>query len=194
MNIIGGGGLSRQIKDVVNSFNTYSISYGGRVEAWSVQEHEDESRPYIIGFASLTNPEYRELQYECLVEQGKGIGTIISPKATVSPDVNIFPGTVILHNAFIGPGVKLEENVLVGTGAIVEHDSAIEAHSIVLTGAIINGGCVVGRNCMIGSGAILLHNITIANNVIVGAGTIVNKNITEPGTYVGCPARRIQSE
>lgn len=193
MNIVGDGGLSRQILDVIDTFHTYSITYGGKVRGWITSEYEDEDAPYVIGFASLEDGKWREEEFDKLVTADRCIGTIISPRAQVSSNTSsIKSGTVILHNAFVGPGVKLEENVLIGTGAIVEHDSTIEAHTVVLTGAIINGGCLIGKRCMIGSGAIILQNITITDDVRVGAGAVVTSNLDVSGTYVGCPAERIK--
>jgi len=197
MNIIGNGSLAKQIKDVIDSFNTYSISCKGKIETVLGAEYlEDNDKrvndSYLIGFASLDNLFVREEVFEHLCKEGKQIGVIISPKATVSADAyHIGEGCVVLHNAFIGSKVFLEQNVLIGTGAIVEHDSCIGPHSVVLTGAIINGKCNIGQRCMIGSGAVIINNISICDDVKIGAGAVVTKHIDEPGTYVGIPARRL---
>jgi serine acetyltransferase len=44
----------------------------------------------------------------------------------------------------------------------------------------------------IGTNAAVLPGINICDNVIIGAGAVVNKDITDPGTYVGVPARKIK--
>ena len=176
MNLVGDGGLARQIRDVIDSFNCYSISCGGRVQ---------ESTAWLVAFASLDSLEKREEAYDLLQLEYKTIGTLISPKATVSPTARIEQGGVILHDVFIGPGASLDVNVLVGTRAVVEHGSLIGQHSVVLTGAIVNGGVNIGCRVMIGSGAIILQDVAICDDVKIGAGSIITKNITEPGVYVG---------
>lgn len=180
MRIIGDGGLATQIKDVIDSFNCYSISARGRVQ---------EAEITIIGFASLEHLEKRE---EAFNKYEKDIGTLIAPSATVSQDAYIDKGCVILHDAFVGPGTLLGLNVLVGTKAIIEHNSIIGNHSVVLTGAIVNGNCKIGRRCMIGSGAIIIQGIEICDDVKIGAGTVVIDNILESGIYVGNPSRRVK--
>lgn len=182
MNIVGCGGLAKQIEDVIKSFNTYSISCKGSVETID---------SCVIGFAALNDLEERQVQYNCLVAQGKKIGTIISPFAIVSQDAHILDGSVVLHRAFVGPSVLLRWNVLVATGAIVEHDTEVGPHSIILTGAIVNGNCNIGKRCMIGSGAIIINDINICDDVKIGAGAVVTKDITKSGTYVGCPAKKV---
>jgi len=195
MNIIGNGGLAKQIKDVVDSIHTYSISQKGKVTAllnagYLQDDDERVHNPYIIGFATLDNISEREVAYHILAnEEHRTIGTLISPYATVSQDAQIAEGGVVLHRAFIGPGASLDTNVLVGTGAIIEHDSLIGEHSVILTGAIVNGGCNIGCRCMIGSGAVIIHGINICDDVTIGAGAIVIEDITVPGTYVGNPCR-----
>ena len=187
MNLIGNGGLAKQIASVVDSFQTYSITYGGRITLTD----DDDSKPYIIAFASMNDLSDREWMYNKLVGEGKTIGSIVAPSAKVSPDIHLSRGAVILEGAYIGPGVHLDVKVLVGTRAIIEHDSNIGQHSIVLTGAIVNGGCNIGCRVMIGSGAVVINDITIVDDVTVGAGAVVVNDLIEPGTYVGCPARLI---
>ena len=34
--------------------------------------------------------------------------------------------------------------------------------------------------------------VTVCDDVVIGAGSVVTKDITEPGTYVGNPARRLR--
>lgn len=197
MNIIGNGGLSKQIVDVVNTFTTYSITHKGRIKPQlnalylsDVSSKINDS--YIIGFAALNNLEEREAVVQHLFNEGKKLDTIIAPSAIVSQDATIEPGAVILHKAFIGPGVLLDLNVLVGTGVIIEHDSMVGQHSVVLTGAIINGDCNIGCRNMIGSGAIIIQGIRTCDDVYIGAGAVVVKDILEPGTYIGNPAKKIK--
>ena len=176
MNLIGNGSLEGQIKDLLNSFNTYSISCKGPV---------NNSNAWLVGFACLNNLKVREDAYLTFLRQDKKIGTLISPKATISPTASIEQGSVILHDVFMGPKASLDVNVLLATRAVVEHDSHIGQHSVVLTGAIINGGCNIGCRVMVGSGAIILQGITVCDDVKIGAGAIITKDILEPGTYVG---------
>jgi UDP-perosamine 4-acetyltransferase len=59
-------------------------------------------------------------------------------------------------------------------------------------GVTISGGVTIGRFSMIGAGATVIEGRRIASECIVGAGAIVVHDLTEPGVYIGSPARRIR--
>ena len=52
----------------------------------------------------------------------------------------------------------------------------------------------LGDNVVIGANSVLVGPLDICDNVIIGAMSLVNRSITEPGTYVGVPAKRIRDE
>jgi acetyltransferase-like isoleucine patch superfamily enzyme len=49
----------------------------------------------------------------------------------------------------------------------------------------------IGNNVSIGSNATILP-VQICDGCVIGAGAVVTKNITEPGVYVGNPAKFIK--
>ncbi|ODT77408.1 MAG: hypothetical protein ABS76_26850 [Pelagibacterium sp. SCN 64-44] len=51
-----------------------------------------------------------------------------------------------------------------------------------------------GDNVVIGAGSVVIGPIDICDNVIIGSMSLVNKSISEPGLYVGVPARKIRDE
>ncbi|MDJ0978408.1 MAG: hypothetical protein QNI87_07715 [Erythrobacter sp.] len=52
----------------------------------------------------------------------------------------------------------------------------------------------LGDNVVIGANSVLVGPLDICDNVVIGAMSLVNRSITEPGTYVGVPAKRIRDE
>lgn len=123
---------------------------------------------------------------------GATFGTVIARDAYVSSTAYIGVGTVVLHRAIINAGAKVGAQCIINTGAIIEHDTVIEDFCHISTGAIVNGGAFVGDGCMVGSGAVIKHGVRICRNTVIGAGAIVVKDISEPGTYVGVPAKKIK--
>jgi serine acetyltransferase len=53
---------------------------------------------------------------------------------------------------------------------------------------------VLGDNVVIGANSVVLGPIDICDNVVVGALSLVNRSISEPGIYVGVPARKVSAD
>ncbi len=59
----------------------------------------------------------------------------------------------------------------------------------VAVGAHLCGTVTIGNATWIGAGATVSNNVNICGECTIGAGAVVVKDITEPGTYIGVPAR-----
>lgn len=117
---------------------------------------------------------------------------IVSPDAIVNEDVSVDDGAVIMDGAVVNYGTTLGLGAIVSTNSTVEHDAVIGSWSHIAPGATICGDVRVGDYSMVGAGATVIEGRKIAPCCIVGAGATVIKDLTEPGVYVGNPARRIR--
>ena len=118
--------------------------------------------------------------------------TAVHPSAVISPlDTEIAPGTVVMANAVVNPGARIGRHCIVNTCAVVEHDDRLEDFVHVSVGAKLAGTVQIGEGTWVGIGAAVSNNLRICGGCMIGAGAVVVKDITEPGTYVGVPARRI---
>ncbi len=118
--------------------------------------------------------------------------TAVHPSAVISDHSQIGPGTVIMPGAVINACAQIGAHCIINTGAIIEHDNRIEDYVHISPGAALGGTVIVGQGSHVGIGAAVKNNIQICSNCILGAGAVIVKNITEPGTYVGTPARKIK--
>ena len=117
--------------------------------------------------------------------------TAIHPTAVISSlDVSIGEGSVVMANTILNSCSTIGNHCIVNSGSIIEHDNFVDDFSHISVGVKFAGNVKIGKNCFIGIGAAVKENIEICNNCVVGAGVI--KNLTEPGTYVGLPAKKIK--
>jgi len=93
---------------------------------------------------------------------------------------SVFGSTIIKKNAQVFAKVNIGHNCIIGESTIV------------CPGTLLGGGTKVGKNCYIWQGVITRSNVSICDNVIIGAGSLVLSDITEPGVYVGSPAKYIK--
>ena len=144
-----------------------------------------------------------------------GIKNVVFGKnVKVVEPVNLY-GCNIGDSVFIGPFVEIQKDVVIGQGTKIQSHAFIcelvtigndcfIGHGVMFINDLFsNGGPAmgnkklwkstrIGNNVSIGSNATILP-IKICDRVVIGAGTVVTKNITQPGIYVGNPAKKIKS-
>ena len=117
-------------------------------------------------------------------------------------------------NSFIGPFVEIQKDAVVG------RNCKVQSHSFICSKVTVEDDCFIGHGVLftndkfmqgkpsydpedwqetrvgsgttIGSGATILP-VRISPNCVIGAGAVVTKDLTEPGVYVGNPARRLRN-
>lgn len=140
------------------------------------------------------------------VEFGEGC-TVVEP-------VNMYE-CFIGSNTFIGPFVEIQKGVKVGSRSKVQShsficelveigDDCFIGHGVMFINDLFSDGGPAGgdatkwksthiaNNVSIGSNATILP-VSICENVVIGAGSVVTKDITEPGIYIGNPAKFLRA-
>ena len=139
------------------------------------------------------------------VKFGKNV-TIVHPS-------NLY-GCTIGNDVFVGPFVEIQKDVTIGNRTKVQSHSFIcelvdigqdcfIGHGVMFINDLFSKGCpargdknlwkktTIGNNVSIGSHVTMLP-VKVCNDVVIGAGAVVTKDITQPGVYVGNPARLLK--
>lgn len=137
---------------------------------------------------------------------------VFGENVTVINPCNIY-GCEIGDNTFIGPFVEIQKNVKIGSSCKIQSHTFIcelvtigndcfIGHGVMFINDLFSEGgpargdktkwksTSIGNNVSIGSNATILP-ISICDNTVIGAGAVVTKNITEPGVYIGNPAKKL---
>lgn len=143
-------------------------------------------------FVGIGDPIIRgKLLEDYIYQKKRNVISLIHPSAVISETATLAKGVVIMAGAVVTL-CGIDVGVIVNTCSSVDHDCYIHSNSHVAVGAHLCGNVEVGKNCWIGAGATIVNNVNITDNVTIGAGAVVLNSITEPGTYVGVPAKRIK--
>lgn len=205
--VIGGGGHAKVIISILRKLKRYRIlGYTDLQDRGSVLEV-----PYLGADCELAALACRPQKLNAVLAVGQvGLGEkrhelwarlqsptlsfplIVSTGAIVNEGVSSGDGTVVMDGVVVNSGARIGCGAIVNTNATIEHDVVLEDWVHVAPGATISGGVTVGRFSMIGAGATVIQGIKIAAGCLVGAGATVVNDLTEPGVYVGTPARRIE--
>lgn len=203
--LVGGGGHCKSVIEAAESAG-YQIlgvldlpeEVGKEVLSTKVIGTDDDILAYVdkaefvitVGF--IKNPAIRIKLYNKIKEAGGKLATVIASTAYVSKYAEIGEGTVVLHKAFVNAGAKVGKNVILNTMTDVDHDAVIGDFTHLSVGVLVAGEAKVGDRCFCGIGSTIQHTRTVTSDVILGAGTIVVKDISEPGVYIGSPAKLLR--
>ncbi len=207
--IIGYGGLAREIAQYIQDINVVNPK-------WILQGYCGKSHDLLgtsIGKHNIIMDDDSLIHTQQLMNVviGSGFPNIISKiHESMSLNDNLSFANVIHPKAYIGSIIPSESGVIVCPGAVISIDVDIGRNNVfnwnctighdVITGDFcvfnpscnISGSTEIGSRVLVGTGAQVLQGLSICDDVIIGAGAVVTKDITEPGVYVGMPARRIK--
>ena len=151
------------------------------------------------------------MSHQPKIHQGGIVDVQFGPNVTVVSPVNLY-GCSIGEGTFIGPFVEIQRGAKIGSFCKIQSHSficdlveigdhcfishgAMFINDLFQTGAPAGGkrelwkSTVIGNHVCIGTNATILP-VRIVDHVVIGAGAVVTRDITEPGIYVGNPARK----
>jgi UDP-N-acetylbacillosamine N-acetyltransferase len=192
--VLGFGGHARSVADV-------ALSLG--IERLLFVDQAARSAEQFEGFAVVAElPAHLEPGWGVFPAQGRNLArraahvpvahqvSLVSPHATVGPGARVGHSVFIGHHAHVGPAARVGDGAIINTAAILEHEATLGAYAHLSVNAVVAGRTTIGADVFIGAGATVIDGLDIRDGVVVGAGATVVASITEPGTYVGSPARR----
>jgi sugar O-acyltransferase (sialic acid O-acetyltransferase NeuD family) len=205
--LVGGGGHARVVTSILRKLNRYrllgytdvknkgalsGVPYLGDDRELAALTIRPEKINVVLAVGQLGLGNHRCDLWARLRFPSLSFPFIASPDAIVNDEVLGGEAAVVMDGAVINSGAIIGMGAIVNTNSTIEHDVSLDEWVHVAPGATLCGGVTVGRFSMIGAGATVIEGIKIAPGCIVGAGTTVVGDLTEPGTYVGSPARRIR--
>ena len=121
----------------------------------------------------------------------KLLHTVISPCATVGQGVTVGPGGVIGHGCILTCDISIGKCAQLNIQTSLSHDVTVGDFFTSGPKTTLAGNVAIGHCVTLGASSTVLPGVSICDDVVVGAGAVVTKDISEPGTYVGVPAKRI---
>ena len=165
--------------------------------------YEGRLSSVLCPLSSMNESEFRTIAIVD-VEFGKNV-TVVQP-------VNLY-GCKIDDDSFVGPFVEIQKGVKIGKRCRVQShaficelvtigDDCFISHGAMFINDLFDSGgparkredwrnTSIGNRVSVGTNATILP-VTICDRAVVGAGAVVTKDITEPGIYVGNPARLLR--
>ena len=146
--------------------------------------------PELKALLLIDPPRLREKLFSQYSKDNKAV-TYIALELKYPDSVSIGKGSFIQEHCYLSQDVFIGIGYKINVGAYLHHNSKVGDFCTVAPKACILGGALIGDRVYVGAGAIILQNLSVVSDVIIGAGAVVTRNITEPGTYIGVPARNV---
>jgi sugar O-acyltransferase (sialic acid O-acetyltransferase NeuD family) len=164
-----------------------SARVGSKIHGFEVLgvDHGSSSRgSVVIGFSGD-----RLAHWSALAEQGWAAGSLIHPRAHVSPSAVVGEGSIIGPGAIVGAASQVGGHVLLGRGVLIGHHVRVDAGVTLNPGANIAGNAAIGQGATIGMGALISNGITVGAGATVASGAVVVKPVHPHTRVQGVPAR-----
>jgi sugar O-acyltransferase (sialic acid O-acetyltransferase NeuD family) len=142
-----------------------------------------------IGYKHLA---MRQQLFDALATQVP-FATFIHPAAYVDNSAAIAPGCFVSPGCVLDLNVRLGPNTFLYPGCVLAHDTAVVGHAFLAPAVRLAGHVVVGERCFLGIGTTVIDGLRLGSDIRTGGGATVVANLTEPGAYIGTPARKMPS-
>lgn len=195
--IIGAGGHGLVVADIAKQNGYQKIAFlddnKEKVYDYPIIGNSSEAVKYRDSdfFVAIGNNSVREHFVTALEEKDINVISLIHPSSIIAGDVVIGNGTVIMAGAVINCKSKIGKGVILNTGCTVDHENIIGDYVHLSPGCHTSGQVVIQKETWLGTGSIVINNIEICEGCTVGAGCVVISDLSQPGTYVGVPAKLI---
>lgn len=205
--IVGAGGFGRETKVLVDEINEAEPTWnflgyvddnpnvetkeGDKILGTSDYVLGLDPKPYVI--IPIANARVRMALAEKMEKGGVPFATLIHPNVKMKGNL-----CTVGEGSILCDGVKLAVNSHVGRHCILNmdcglgHDTVMDDFSSMMSQTITGGETYIGKGCYFGLRCTVINLLKITDFCTFGAGAVVVKNATEPGTYVGVPARLIK--
>lgn len=120
--------------------------------------------------------------------------TVASSRSWVASTAVVADGCILAPFAAVSSNARLGAHVLVNLHASVSHDAVIGEFVTLSPGARVGGRSRLGDGVFVGIGATVMNDVAVASGIIIGAGAVVVSDLTEPGVYIGVPAKRLRAQ
>lgn len=200
--LIGAGGHARTLINILE-LNQYEIM-GVYDDHYSEEMQGElvEGYPLIGGLDAIAEDQHliiakgNCLQLKTLSEQFKAqllSGNLIHPKAVIElSNESIGIANQISALCYAAKSSIIGNHNLIYSQSTLEHEVVIGDYNVITVNVTICGRVRIGSQCYFGASSTVLPKISICDGVTIGAGAVVTKDITEPGTYVGIPAKKLE--
>lgn len=206
--IIGSGGFSKQVIEIVEKMNAVNKTYdligiidddesklgksvlGYKIVGSTKKLKEIAKTNSIYGAVAIADGSIREN----IVNKINFVNwvNLIHPNTMISKYIELGKGNIICAGTVINPDCIIGNHCHINIGATFGHDIVLQDYVTIMPGSNISGNVRLKSRSMIGTGAIILQGLKVERDVVIGAGSTVIGNTEMESLYIGTPAIKVE--
>lgn len=206
--VIGAGGFGREVAAMLKNYLSYNFNLLGFIDdgisetqvnnlpvlgnlQWLHKTRDKMACAIAIGKPGVRNQIVHSLQQNAALF----FPNIIHPNARLHDPglIKMGRGNIICDGTILTTNIALGNFNIINLLCSVGHDSRIGDFCSIMPGANVSGGARLMDRVYIGTGAKLIKATSLGDDCLIGAGSVVNTDVPSGATYVGIPARDINS-
>lgn len=125
---------------------------------------------------AIGNNALRQSLMQQLTDVGLDVGTVIHPRACVSPSAVVGKGSAVMAGAIVGTEARLGLGVIVNCGAVVDHHARVDDFGHLGVNACMAGGSVLGRGAWMQAGSALGYGVSVTAETILQPGAAMKND------------------
>lgn len=155
----------------------------------AVPDHGDRRSALLVLGVGL--PPLKAALTARLAATGIPWATVVHPRATIGPHVEIGAGSYVAAGAILTVNVRIGAFATINMHAQIAHDGIVAPLATLHPAAHVAGGVQVGEGAELGTGSSVLPGLTIGAWAVLGAGAVAIASLEGNRTHVGVPARPV---
>ena len=202
--IVGTGGFGREVLSLLNDLDKYD-NVAAFLEPDHIWEEKWKDKTLMgkqvlpMSFANEAKHQItigvasNAIRRKTLEQLPAGIEyiSLIHPSVQISRWVEVGRGAIITAGCILTCDIKLGDFVQLNVSTTICHDCRIGDFFTTAPGVHISGNVIIDDDVYFGTASATKQGISICKNVFIGMGAMVTRDITEPGTYIGVPAKKM---
>lgn len=139
----------------------------------------------------------------CTIQEGCEVGNNVDIQHYVLLKKNTKIGNNVNIDSFVRSSGynNIGSNITIRFGSTIAREVTVEDYVFISPNVmtiyvdhkrVCKGGMVIGKGSFIGTNVVINAGVKIAPGCVVGAMSLVTKDLTEPGVYMGIPAKKVR--
>ncbi len=208
--IIGAGGLSCQVLDILEACNHSGPRYeilgyivdsmwekpGVEINGFRVLgdlDWFDTCQEEVFAITAVAAPDARFHLVEKAKERGIRFCNIIHPDTILTRNMSVGEDVIMHAGCILSNQNGIGNHVIVNMDCTIGEKTLIEDFVTLSPGVNVSGDVTVGMGTFIGTGADIIEKVRIGEWSVIGAGCTIIRDVPPNTTVVGVPGKVIKT-